>query len=362
MSSQRRVYVHIGAPKTGTTYVQDKLARNLRSLASHGVTFPSRNPSVSPPLFHFRAALDLLGQDWGGEPGHASGSWDALVRRVRRASGTTIVSHEILAPAPAAAVEKAKRDLDAGDDLHVVYGVRDLARQLPAAWQESIKQGRKWTYGRFLKKVRNRRPWFYRSFDVPSVLGTWAAGLPPENVHVITVPAPGTASRDELWLRFCRVTGIDPAWAPEEATRTNPSLGVAEAAMIRRLNVRLGRVARREAAYDGLVRGLLAEQELAGRDSDKLLLPPRMNAWVAEESQRWVDWIEQAGIDVVGDLADLTPAPVSRGDYVNPDKISPKKQLAAAVDALTAMTQEAARREDPDQQLHRRVMRRLFDQ
>ena len=97
MTSQRRVYLHIGAPKTGTTYVQDRLSRNAKTLAQHGVHFPARAPLVSPGMFHFRAALDLLGQDWGGEQGHAEGSWDALVRRVRRSRGTVIVSHEILA-------------------------------------------------------------------------------------------------------------------------------------------------------------------------------------------------------------------------------------------------------------------------
>ena len=56
--SNRRVYLHIGAPKTGTTYLQDRLARNTRSLSSHGVTLPTRSPVVSPGLFHFRAALD----------------------------------------------------------------------------------------------------------------------------------------------------------------------------------------------------------------------------------------------------------------------------------------------------------------
>jgi hypothetical protein len=355
VTSQRRVYLHIGAPKTGTTYVQDRLSRNAKTLAQHGVHFPSRSPLVSPGMFQFRAALDLLGQDWGGDPGHADGNWDALVRRVRRTRGSVIVSHEILAPAPAEAVARAKAELGAGDDLHVVYGVRDLARQLPAAWQESIKQGRKWTYRGFLRKVRTGKPWFYRAFDVPAVLSTWSAGLPPENVHVVTVPQSGTAGPDELWHRFCRAVSIDPAWAPEESRRTNPSLGVAEAALIRRLNKRLGRTVRRDATYDDLVRGLLAEQELAGRESAKLLLPPGMHDWVEAESARWVEWLEQSGVDVIGDLEDLRPLPTRRVDYTNPDKVTSKAQLAAALDALTVMTQEAARREDPEQQLTHRL-------
>ena len=59
----RRVYLHIGAPKTGTTYLQDRLTLNAKSLTDNGVHFPSRSPLVSPSLFHFRAALDLPFED-----------------------------------------------------------------------------------------------------------------------------------------------------------------------------------------------------------------------------------------------------------------------------------------------------------
>jgi hypothetical protein len=38
----RVVHLHIGAPKTGTTYLQDRLLLNSSTLARHGVTIPSR--------------------------------------------------------------------------------------------------------------------------------------------------------------------------------------------------------------------------------------------------------------------------------------------------------------------------------
>ena len=69
----RVVYLHIGAPKTGTTYMQDRLMLNQAQLAEHGVTIPTKNRFIDADLFHFRAALDLLDQDWGGAPGHAVG-------------------------------------------------------------------------------------------------------------------------------------------------------------------------------------------------------------------------------------------------------------------------------------------------
>lgn len=350
----RTVYLHIGAPKTGTTYLQDRLTLNAASLASHDVHFPTRSALVSPGLFQFRAALDLLGQDWGGAPGHADGSWDQLVKRINRRSGTVIVSHEILAPARSHHVARAMNDLGADADVHIVYTARDLARQLPAAWQESIKQGRTWRYRKFLRKSERGRTWFARSFDLPSVLGTWGAHVPPGNIHLVTVP---TDRRGEsLWDRFCRATRIESSWAPEESTRANASLGVAETAVLRQLNKKLDRKVRREAAYDGLIRQMLAEEELVRGDSPRIALPPAAYEWVVDRGNQWVEWVEQAGIDVVGDVADLVPtAPAADASWHDPDKVRPRHRLQVAMRALAAMTTEAANRPDPDQQLTSRL-------
>jgi hypothetical protein len=350
----RTVYLHIGAPKTGTTYLQDRLSLNAAALAEHDVHFPTRSPLVSPGLFQFRAALDLLGQDWGGAPGHAEGSWDALVKRVNRRSGTVIVSHEILAPARSHHVARAMNDLGADAEVHVVYTARDLARQLPAAWQESIKQGRTWRYGRFLRKSQRGKTWFSRAFDLPSVLGTWGTHVPPEHIHLITVP---TSRRGEsLWDRFCRATRIESTWAPEESTRANESLGVAETAVLRQLNKRLDRKTRREAAYDELIRSMLAEETLVNSSSPRITLPPDAYEWVEDRAHQWVEWVEQAGIDVVGDVADLVPArPAADATFHDPDRVRPKQRLGAAMSALAAMTEEAASRPDPDQQLGSRL-------
>ena len=353
----RVVYLHIGAPKTGTTYVQHRLAVNARSLARHGVHFPGKSALVSPGLFHFRAALDLLGQDWGGAPGHAQGSWKDLVRQVNRRSGTVIVSHEILAPATPDQVARAMNDL-AGSEVHVVYTVRDLGRQLPAAWQESIKQGRNWSYRRFLRKVEKGKPWFYRAFDLPTVLSTWGAHLPPERVHLVTVPPSGVRDPrgDLLWLRLCGLYGIDPSWAPIDSDRSNRSLGVAETQVVRKLNKRMDRATRRESQYDELIRQMLAQGELVGRGSAPVRLPPGRFDWAEAQTERWLEWIAASGVDVVGDLEELRPVrPVEEDSWVNPDKVRSKKQLNVAMDALAAMTREAASRPDPERQLVNRV-------
>jgi hypothetical protein len=355
----RRVYVHVGAPKTGTTYLQDRLAKNSKALASHDVHIPSRAPLMSTGMFHFRAALDLMGQDWGGTPGHAEGSWDAMVRRVRRAGGTSIISHEILAPATPEAVARLKRDLS-DHELHIVYSARDLARQAPAGWQESVKQGRRWRYGRYLARLRHGRPWFARAVDLPSVLSTWANGLAPEQVHVVTVPQADALAEDSdlLWQRFCRAFAIEPGWAPEDSERTNASLGSAETQVLRALNERIGRTTRNNPDYDALILGMLADESLGGRDSRPILLPPKLHDWARERGEAWVEWLEQSGVDVVGDPTDLVPAPLVEGEvFRHPDRVSSKAQLRAALDALAAMTEEAASRPDPDASMRSRLRR-----
>ena len=73
---------------------------------------------------------------------------------------------------------------------------RDLARQLPAFWQESIKQGRRWTFAKFLEAAqKNDDLWFWRSQCLPKVLSRWGSGLEPDHVHLVTVPQPGGGAR-----------------------------------------------------------------------------------------------------------------------------------------------------------------------
>src|SRR5689334_2157292 len=355
-----RVFLHIGAPKTGTTYVQDRLSRNARALAKHGVHFPTRSPLVSPGLFHFRAALDVLDQDWGGPTGHAKGAWSALARKTRRLSGTVVISHEILAPAPAEVIDRIVDDL--GDaEVHVIYTARDLARSLPAGWQESVKQGRRWRFRQFLERAqRADKLWFAKAVDIPAVLGAWSARVPADRIHLITVPS---GPDSPLWSRFCEVVGIDQSWAPLESDRANASLGSVETAVIRKLNKRMPREVRRQAEYDVLVRELLAQKELVGRKSKPIRIPPEAYDWVEERTRQWLEWIDDSGIDVVGSTEELR---VSRPDpdeaWHNPDRIKARRQLVAALDALAAMTHEAAARPDPKKGPLSKLRKRSLDQ
>jgi hypothetical protein len=340
------VYLHIGAPKTGTTYLQERLYANRVSLAEQGIHYP-----VGPEPDMFGAALDLIDRQWGGLREVVRGEWDALVGRVAAVRGTAVVSHEILAGATPEQIERAKRDL-AGVELHLVYSARDIARQIPAEWQESVKHRNVRSFKAYLRRLERAQQssdpvWFWRVQGLPDVLNRWSGGLPPEHVHLVTVPPKGAAP-DELWLRYCTAFGIDPAHAPIEAERSNPSLGIEETALVRELNRRLKAAGLDSAHYRQLVRKVVVHDTLAHRSGmRKVELPPRSREWAEGIADTWIDWVQGAGINVVGDVEELRP--VFRDDEVWADPDKPRKRLMAdaALEALVAVILEAAERPEP---------------
>lgn len=341
--------VHVGTPKTGTSHLQDVLFRNRAVLADHGICYPAERFDS-----HFLAALDLMKLNWGGLELEAVGAWDALAEQVRAWPGTSIVSHEILATASRMQVDRALSTLtgdgptDAGDvEVHVVLSVRDLVRQIPAEWQENVKHRSAISYARFLETItdpeRDSRigTWFWGVQEIPDIVNRWAATLPPERVHLVTVPAPG-APRDELWHRFSQAFGLDGIDLDLTPERANPSLGVPETALLRRVNRKFApRVD--PADYRPLVRELLAHQTLSRRRrSDRLTLPPALHTWAQEVSGTWIEEIRTRGYDVVGDLDDLLGPPPPE-TWSDPDAPAEAEVAGAAVDAIGALLIEAAR-------------------
>ena len=338
----RRVLLHIGTPKTATTYLQDILFRNRDVLSRHGVHYPVEHFDD-----HFRAALDLTRRDWGGLEDEVVGEWDALAARSRSLDGTVIISNEILAGATA---EQATRAVSSfGDaEVHLVLTVRDLARQIPAEWQETVKHYNTETYDDYLRIIESGQgrssDLFWRVQHLPDILERWAATLPAEQVHLVTAPPPGAAS-DVLLTRLEEAFGIDEIPLAYESNRTNAGLGVAETALIRLLNERVDRTLP-DIKYRYLVREVLAHRQLAERTtrtgSSRVTLPPDYQPWVDELSEEWIERLSAAGYAVTGDLADLRRAP-SRLEYVDPDHPDTREVLAAAVESIMALVHEGSR-------------------
>ncbi len=282
----QRVLIHVGPHKTGTTYVQSLLTLNAARLARQGVLFPRQVWNVQA-----RSVLSVLGRDRVAASGASTlGEWDVLVDEVRQFGGdAAVISHETISRADPKEIKGIVRGLSRLD-VHVIVTARDLSRVLPAMWQTQLRSRQTTTWAEFVAGIRAPDPsrqWsmaFWQGQDLPELLARWRRHVPREHLHVVTAPRPGNPP-ELLWQRFCEVLGVDPSEHDLQATRSNPSLGTAEAELLRRVNEALAesqQVGRQP--WLRTVRQL--GRELEGRpQARRFSLPEEDLGWVTARSQ-----------------------------------------------------------------------------
>ncbi len=340
-SDRPRVVLHVGVPKSGTSFLQATLRENADRLAEQGVWYPTQQHRG---LFH--AALELTGNHpgWGVPQQRVQGSWAGLCRQAIKRGGTAVFSNELLSNIDAAAVPQVLAPLSAAD-VHLVVTARDLARQLPAEWQEGVKHGRGLRFDRFLDRVLDPKRAhvharkFWRHQDLADLLDRWGEHLPADHVHVVTCPPPG-APRELLWQRFCTVVDVDPSLAGFPAMGANTSLGVNAVDVLRRVNRRI-RQGETPPHLRRTVKQVLVNEALRSDASDRVSTPVDLLPRLVEITDGWRTRITGAGYDVVGDLEDLTPLP-PRGGVAADHRVTPRASRDVAVDAVAVLTKEVA--------------------
>jgi hypothetical protein len=334
-----RIYLHIGEPKAGTTFLQQTMWRNRARLAARGIVLPGHYPED-----HFRACQDLRGIPKLASDPAASwiGEWEVLAGQARRAPEAAVISHELLAACDADQADRAVRSLLPAD-VHIILTVRDFGTLLPAEWQETIKnrntlEWEKWLGGVIeIESVSpSRRQWkFYKVHDTLAILDLWSRHIPRDHVHVIILPQRGSPET-LLWERFASVIGVDPACADPTLARSNSSLGVPETEFLRRLNAALP-PEMPDWFYMRDIKKLIAHGTLAGRAHEApLVLPPGREAWAREQGEILVAGLRDSKFDVVGDLSELLPGPAA-GPYVKPADQPAELLLDVAVSAAAGL-------------------------
>lgn len=348
----RRVFVHLGTPKSGTTYLQSLWWHNRDALAAQHLLLPGGSADEQ-----FRASAVVRANTGvlATMTEHQSGAWDRVVTEVGAWPGDALISQEQLVEASQEDATAAVARLgEVADEVHLVITARDLVRQVPSAWQQRVKHGSPTTLRKFFARVAKDDPTFnfWHHQDVPRILERWAGDLPASHVHVVVLPRPG-ADRDLLWRRTCDLLGIDDTSLSLDAPTANETLAPAEIAFVRGVNAHF-RNAHLDVALSRRVRGFM-EPRLGGRPPARLALPPDMHGWLVERGNRMVDELAAARWHVVGDLEDLRPdpepAPRGQGHGVDPDAVPAAEVLAVAQDFLAAellARAEASASADPD--------------
>jgi hypothetical protein len=227
-----RVVLHMGAPKTATTYIQHVLGRNIDELAAHSVYLPTtgRFEFANRSVVHHHLAYEIV------EPTRFSsdqGGWEQLRAELADVHAETVVlSSEAFERATFSAAtrrELIRRLREIADDITIVYVVRDQLSQLNSLYAQNIKSLRSVDpFARFVRRsIRSGR------FDLDAMFRPWYGS---ERVKLVVMPFDGLVETDPA-VAFLHAVGIDVSpgelWLPEESSNESLSpIGIEAARLL----------------------------------------------------------------------------------------------------------------------------------
>jgi len=325
----QRLYLHIGLPKSGSTFLQSVLGSHRAVLREHGFVYPYVRQEG---MFH--SAVEMAGNaaSWGLDENDIRGTFAHLLRRGRRLGGTVLISHELFGVARPERIEAIREQLD-GFDVHVVVTVRNTGRTITAQWQESVKNGRNESFEEFTSDLLRTIPdddggalrGFWRPQNLGWLLERWRPVAPPARTHVVVTPV-RDAGPDELWRRFAEAIAF-PADAVDlsQVPPRNESLGVPQIAFLRLvLDALDGRL--QQPWFSRVAKRWFAQSLLSTVPAPKPVTPAPVAEALTGVTRTWIDFVRREGYRVYGELDELLPEPPRAGSP-HPDDVLPADML-----------------------------------
>ncbi|QSR25615.1 hypothetical protein CFH99_08270 [Nocardioides aromaticivorans] len=326
----KRVFLHIGLPKTATSYLQTILWSSRDQLRAEGLLLPGTERRDH--LWASRVVRE--GDAIRKRPEREQTSWDRLRAELAAWDGDGLVSHEFFA---AASAEQAVAMVEAlaPAQVEVVVTAREPLGLFTASWQESLKNKATTPMADYSRTVspNSTAIWNWRTLDLRLVLERWSQAVPHDRIHVL--PLDRTAPRDEIWHRFGGLLGLRTADYDLSQSFPNESMGVVEAEVLRRVNAHLDSF---DKAFDRgvYIRTFLADERLVPRKGEPFWPYPDQVADCRERSVAAIDYLTAHGVDVVGDIEHLRvpeELPVRR----TPDSVTEAEVAAAATELVAVL-------------------------
>lgn len=326
----RRVFLHIGLPKTATSYLQSILWSSRDQLRGEGLLLPGGERRD-----HLWASRVIRGEGTASRrPEQERSSWDRLCAELAGWDGDGLVSHEFFA---AASAEQAVAMVEALAPARVelVLTAREPLGLFTASWQESLKNKATTPMADYSRTVSPSPAaiWNWRTLDLRLVLERWSQAVPHERIHVL--PLDRTAPREEIWHRFGGLLGLDTAAYDLSESFPNESMGVVEAELLRRVN---GHLEGFEKAFDRgvYIRTFLADERLVPRRGEPFWPYPDQVEDCRARADAAIAYLREHGVDVVGDAEHLR-VPAELPARRTPDSVTDAEVAAAATELVAVL-------------------------
>ena len=332
--SEKRLIIHPGFHKSGTTALQESFALNRPLLRENGIFYPPIGSKA-----HHRVAWALTQRPWGwskrGGEKTPEKYWDRMASRINGAKEETVIlSSEFFSEIDGERIRKIRSEIK-GRDIQILFTLRPLAKLLPSSYQQYLKYGITIEYEDWLHAILDKpgeskvSPTFWKRHSHGKVVARWVDIFGKSNVTLLIVnEAQPTFLFDEINKFLNLPTGSLNA-APSGSNR---SLTMEEISLLLELN----RQFPKERVWDeyevfvraGYIRHLTDHVPPAA-DKARLLTPQ----WAVDKANELGKVIQKellgTGVKIIGDVDSLGNSVVPIGTSSYTDSIDIKTVAAA---------------------------------
>lgn len=298
----RRVVIHIGPPKTGSTTLQDALHHNRDNLKLAGIRYAgSGMQSSAAAMWATRRKERTTGRQV------PASAWKQLLREINDSmESTVVVSSEWFAAATPAQIRMIARELP-GAEHHIVIALRSLDRILPSRWRQNVIEGATYSFTEWLELIfspsinsYSSRFWHQHRHD--ELVQRWGEVFGQRAVSAICVD---DANPDRLLRHFEALIGAQEGALGTSRQVRNVSLDGVTVEGIRRFNVLAKEHAvPPELRYLAVTRGAVPqiEQHVQSDGPTTGRVPSQYADRCVAESTRIVEGLRTSGATILGDL------------------------------------------------------------
>lgn len=292
----RKLILHAGWHKTGSTAIQQWCARNAAALDAHGVRYPVDSSLIWDG--HHRIPWGLGVAHPHADPDFNAAAW--LRRALRDAPDVLLLSSEDFEFIPERGIGTI-RTVAEGIELQVIIFIRNVVDYLVSDYQQNVRMDDS-RYPHDIYRFAFQYN-LHARMDYFGLLQKWAAGLGEEAVTLLQYDTAGQS----VVQTFRQATGLAGIETQDDSGRANPSLKAVSLRALQELN-RRGAIPERAAIIKRLYD--LEEPE----DSRFSPLEPEMaDAFIARIGHR----IRRVGERFKVDVAPLLTNPVTGKDFVD---------------------------------------------
>ena len=249
-----------------------------------------------------------------------------MFKLIRSSKQNLIISSEFLSELSPEHIKKLASSI--GDkELRVIFTVRPVAKILPSAYQQEVKNGSKLTYDKWLARVLDPekesrvRTRFWRRHSHHLEIAKWAEIVGVANISVIV----SDESKPEfLTDSFFELIGASTnSFRESKKDVVNRSMDVAEMELLRRINEKFDRNLGWD-EYVASIRSTIVKtwtQSIPSENSPgRLANPEKFKDRIDQRVREVTEGIRNLGVEVIGDVDSLAKA--NYGSNVIPEQIN----------------------------------------